>query len=159
MSEKKDSEYYVLLIKEVLKNNLNTKIIEINTLKNDGISLSSVNDNAYYFLTFGQNVPAYDPSIFLGYDVNVQGQLGYGTSETLICSIEMIISSKMIANEDNLAKIICRYRRAVSEVINENYRKFPTMEMESLPNVAFTHKNNGALYYSLGYAMQCSYSI
>jgi len=158
MSIRKNAEYYILKMKEVLQSNLNTKIIEINNLENDGLTLDQINNNAYYYLTVGQKVPSYNIIVVLGFDVIVNGQLGYSMGETLNISIEMIISNKIVADSDILVKMIDRYRRAIINTLLENYRSFPEMNIEALPNAQFTLKNDGALYHALGYILQCSYA-
>ena len=159
MSEKSDAELYIAKLDTLLKASLNTKITEINAIKNDGITLKQLDNNAYYYLTFGQKTPAYDPAIVFGIDTEVNGSIGGLSDETLRVTVELIVSSGAIADSLELMKILQRYRRALMEVLMENYRKFPAISIVGLPDIPFTVDKDSGLFYAIGVGVEMKYTI
>ena len=150
----RDAEYFIDKFISVYTDNLNTKIAEINTAKGDSL-LDSVDSNAYYYLTFGQKVPAYEPAVVFGVGVELGGNIRAGANETLILAATMVISSKGEASSLNVMRRIQRYRRALIEVITDNYEKFPSMEFDVVPEIGFTEASR--FYYALGIVAKTTY--
>ena len=155
MSEKQDAEYFINKFVTVIKDNLNAKITAINTAKGDSL-LTAVDSNAYYYLTFGQRIPAYDPAVIFGASVELEGDVRSEVTERLIIAIEMVISSKAEADPLQVMARVQRYRRAIAEVILENYRSFPNLEFDAIPDVGFVEANQ--FYYALGAVVKMVYT-
>lgn len=154
MSETRDAEYFINKFVTTVKANLNAKIASINTAKGDSL-LDSVDSNAYYYSTFGQKVPAYDPVIVFGAKVELGGEVPSGITETLLIATEMVISSKAEADPLQVMRRIQRYRRALYEVVTENYSSFPGLEFDAIPDVGFSEANR--FFYALGVIVKMVY--
>lgn len=157
--EKADAELYIAKLDTLLKASLNTKITEINAIKGDGITLKQLNNNAYYYLTFGQTTPAYDPAIVFAVDTEVNGEIGGLSDETLRITVELIVSSGAISDSLELMKTLQRYRRALMEVLLENYAKFPSVSIVGLPDIPFTIDRDSGLFYAIGIGFSMKYTI
>lgn len=148
MSEKRDEEHFVLKLVDIIKDNLNTKITTINTRKDDGITLDQVDDNAYYYQTFGQEIPSYDPVVIFSVGSEYGETAGGSTDESISIAVQMVIADKINANSQTLYKTIVRYRRALKEILSENYSAFHGFQMIALPDTGFLVKNQ--LYFAFG---------
>jgi len=156
MSEKRDEEYFVLKLTALIKANLNTKIAGINARKSDGIELDLVDSGAYYYMSFGQSVPAFDPVVIFLVDSD-QGEQAAGTSsEVVTVGVQMVISDKMEPNTENLYRRTVRYRRALKEVVRDGYAPFQGFQLVSLPDVPFIVGRQS--YMALGIGVQFSFA-
>ncbi len=154
MTETRDAELFFLKFEALIKANLNNKIIEINTEKGDSL-LDAVNSNAYYYMTWGQSTPDYDPVVVFAVNTEVKGEHGGLTAETLRLLTEITISSKGEADSTIVFKRIQRYRRALIEIVQEGYRGFPATKIESFPELPFTIDRD--LFYATGVGVEFSY--
>lgn len=137
---RRDEEFFVMKMADYFKANLNTKIAAINAEKNDGITLTSVDSSAYYFMTFGQTMPLYDPVVLFGVEPEEGATNDGESSEIMSLVVEMVVNSKLTPNSETLFKTLARYRRAIKEVIRDGIRnsKIPAGDLTNLPNAAFT---------------------
>ena len=155
MTEKRDAELFITKYVDILKANLNEKIDEINAEKNDGMTLEKVDNNAYYFQTFGGKAPAYNPAILFGVTTEIRGTMKGLADESLLIATELVVSDKAELDSMSVMKRIQRYRRALQEVITDNHDKFPNLEMESLPDIPFTIQRSH--YLALGIGVKITY--
>jgi hypothetical protein len=138
--EKKDMEFYALKFINVIKDNLNTKITAINTAKNDGLTMDTLNADAYYYMEFGQSLPVHNPICVFQLDLNPADTVAGASSETVEIMV-MLIASHKLANSLDVLKLTSRYRRAITEIIEENHQPYHQPQVVSMPDVPFTFKN------------------
>lgn len=146
---RQDEEYYVRKIANILRDTLNAKIESINAEKGDGIVLSNVDGKAYYFLTFGRDVPLYDPCVILGVEPEESITNGGESLEQLSVTIEMVVSSKLTADSETMFCTLARYRRAIKETLRDARSKLPTHSVVTLPHLAFASES-GESFFTLG---------
>lgn len=114
-----DIEIFCDDLANFLKANLNIKIQEINSLKNDGLNLAEINDEAYFFQTMDETVSNFDPFIYYGVqDIESQG-LGPATRKKYTVVAAVIMAD--LAEDTKLGKRLLRYSRVLEEVISEKY--------------------------------------
>ena len=157
MSEKRDTEYFVLQFGEMIESNLNAQLDLINDRKNDGIVLAKVNKDAYYYLTFGAGIPAYDPCVIFGVDTEVVGSMSGHVAEKLLLTAELILSDKGDAATVNTLKRIIRYKRALREVVQAHRSEYPNLIVENLPDIRFVR--DGSHFFAMGIGVQISYPL
>jgi hypothetical protein len=157
MSEKRDAEYWILKFTDMIKSDFNTRLALINSRKDDGITLATVNNSAYYYLTFGQGLPAYDPCVIFGVDTEVIGSMSGQVAERVLIATEVVISDKGEASTVTLMKRIQRYRRALQEIILASRRDYPNLVVENLDDIRFTR--DGAFFFALGVGARMSYPL
>jgi hypothetical protein len=137
MGTKRDEEYFVLKMVGIIKDQLNTKIEEINSKESDSVVLDTVNSKAYYYRSFGQKTPEYDPIVIFSVGSEPTGISGGTSSEDITLGIQMVVATKMEAISENLYKRIVRYRRALKEVTGENYSFLHAYELSTLADIPF----------------------
>lgn len=139
-----DEESLLQNIDTILKAQLNAKLTAISTEKNDGITLDSVDSNAILMDTEDSTLN-YDPAIiFMIVDQLTEAQ-GPVTSENIVVNITLLKSD--IGNDNNILKKMLRYRRAIKEIIEDNFDKINPCGLctiESLPVLSF--QRSGAHY-------------
>ena len=108
-------------------------------------------------MTFGEKIPAYDPAVVFGVNVEVGGSINSDASETLVIAPTMLISSKAEADSLVVMQRIQRYRRVLMKVALDNFDKFPNFALEIAPNIGFTEADR--LYYALGVIVKTVYPI
>ena len=154
MAEKMDIEYYGLKFFDIIKNNLNTKLAEINTRKDDGITLKIIDENAYYYLEFGREVPMYDPICVFQVDLNPTETVAGASSETVEIMCMLIISDELAAASLDVFKMTSRYRRAIEEIIEANQSPFDGLELIAMPDVPFIHNKRHFMAVGVGIRFQ-----
>lgn len=156
MGTKRDAEFFAFTIIDGYKASINTVLAAINAEKADGITLREVNSNAYYYLTFGQKMPAYDPAVVFGVETTQAGAAGHESSEELKVLVELVFSNQAEINSETTLKKVARYRRALVDIANDY---LPTLRgklaIESLPGVPFTYEN--AQYFAVGVGLTLNY--
>lgn len=132
-----DEEQLLLNIETTLKNLFNTKVAEINTEKNDSITLATINNGAFIMDADDREVN-YDPYIlYMIIDQTSEGR-GPTTSETIVVNIALIHTDNGL--DPSVVRRMLRYRRALREVIEENFQKINPCgqcSIESLPLLSF----------------------
>lgn len=139
-----DEEQILANLETVLKANLNTKITAINTEKNDSITLAAIDNNAYVMDVDDKQVN-YNPYIIYMIADQTSEACGPVTAQTLTINIAMIHSDNGM--DLNIVKRMLRYRRALREVIEDNFQKINqcgNVTIESLPVLSF-QKNSSSI--------------
>lgn len=118
---KVDIEVILERIKTIFSNNLSAKITEINSDKNDGRTLASVNSGAYDILGMNTSVKNWNPfiSIWINNLPESTGQ-GFFVAQELIIDVVLVIQDE--GNDTGLYKSLLRYMKALKEVAQENWR-------------------------------------
>lgn len=114
---KNDIEKVEQVILGIVQSNLAAKVAEINTDKDDGLSLTDI-DSSKYYTDFYQEELTGSKFIFFGIEQPETQSIGSDSAETWT-----IFYKVFIEQENNLSTIrssVLRYTRALKEIINEN---------------------------------------
>lgn len=120
-SNQVDIENILDRVIEYYSNNFNGILTEIDTWKNDGITLEPVNANAFY-VGLEKDMPNYDP--FMTFDImidSVESNRGQAHAKELMIPIVLY---KADTNDGNLWRHSFRYQKAMY-VCLERYRDIP----------------------------------
>jgi hypothetical protein len=124
-------------IGEVLTENLNTKISELETIKNDGLVLKRIEPNAIFVQEMLKE-SNYNPFILYGItDVQTRSVL---SSTVGIYTINVALALSDSKNDKDILKRMLRYSRALKETIEENFllkNNAVQLEVQSLIPVEF----------------------
>ncbi len=137
-------------VKSILSSNLNTKIAEINAEKNDGITMPTINNNAYFFQTLDERVTNFDP--FLVYSIDtLEGENDYGRSQMNILINNILIIADN--GKDSINRILFRYLRALNEIWKENFQSTSfsnRYKISSFTPVPFESLDTSTKYKGIG---------
>jgi hypothetical protein len=108
-------------IKTVLVANLNTKIGLLNTEKNDGISIPTIKDQAFFMQSLDDSAANFDPFIIYGVeDIEVIEPIHVGrTAERIFISVIIVLTDNGRLNINN---ILFRYSRILKEIFETNFQ-------------------------------------
>jgi len=118
---KYDIESFCADVETALQNNLNTKLAAIDSEKNDGITLDTVNSNAYHFMTLNEKNAALDPCILYGFDPDDGGEDAAAGSQALATYEVRVVLIKKDIGKGDIAKRMLRYRRALAETLKDRF--------------------------------------
>lgn len=137
-------------VKTVLTNNLNTKIVSINSEKDDGIDVPSIDNNAYYLQSLDYEIMNHDPCIVYGIEEIETDEKSYGhTLEKLFISIVVLLSDN---GRKEISRIMFRYSRALKEIFEENFRNINSNNylIDRLTPVPFENLDGSQTYKAIG---------
>lgn len=147
----KDVETILDQIETFLKANLGTKIVEINTEKADGITLATVDTDAYFMQTLNNKITNYNPFIFYGVaDSNSEG-IGPATSRRYTFNVVIVAIDS--GQDDNIGRIMLRYNRIFRELFEKNWAEISRsdrFEVKSLEPIGFKLLNSSDDYRATG---------
>ncbi len=150
MSRKYDIENLLDGIKDLLVSKLNTKMTEIDGLKNDGLTMRQVNSLAYAFQGMNEKVMNFNPYIVYGVEsIDTIESIG-GSAIDVTSSVVLVLSESGVANIDRL---MIRYSRALKEVIEENYQsvgKGIKMTVNQFMPISFKLNSDDTVYKAVG---------
>lgn len=150
----RDVEYWVLKLIDYVKSNLNTKIAEINTEKADAVTLKTVDSEAYYYTSFGSEMPMFDPVVIFSVSSGLGENSGSEPKENIRITIEMVVADGMESDREAVLKTMLRYRRALKETITDRARAFNSLSIVDLPDQSFIV--NQSQYWTLGLGVSFS---
>ena len=152
-----DLECLVDNIEQFLKDNLNTKIQEIDVEKNNGITCELVDPEAYIFQSL-DNLPVnFDPILFYGIS-----DLGSDSVPGAVAKKPKIEISVIKVDDESkeIGKKLLRYGRALEEIFEKNYFKInnvrPKIEVTSLQPVSFKAQNSSHRFKAIGIEIETS---
>jgi hypothetical protein len=133
-----DIERIVDDITSFLQANVNTKITEINTEKNDGITLSQIDNAAYFLQTLNYAVTNYNPFLHIAVIAVDTVPIGPAT----IANYRILVSVILENDTEDLAqgKKLFRYARVLKELFEKNFASILpaiTFKVSSLAPGAF----------------------
>jgi hypothetical protein len=138
-------------IATVLQTNLNSKLSEIDSEKNDGIVLKQVTGDAYFFQELNNKVANFDPFVLYGVEsVQTLSQEG-AAAQVATISVVIVVSDPGLDPE--LPKRMIRYARALHEIFEENYsllRLSSKLIIQNLMPVSFNLLNSSQSYRAAG---------
>jgi hypothetical protein len=151
MMIKYDLERFLEDIEAILVDQLNDKLVQIDTEKADDIILKPVDDGAYFLQELNSRVANYDP--FVVYSIESMEPISTlgGTASKVTVSIVLIIADN--GQDIAITKRILRYSRALKEVIEENFaldENGINLEVQSLVPVEFQRLNTSENYRAVG---------
>ena len=155
---KYDIENFFNDLETYLKSSLNSKITEINTEKNDGITLNPVANDAYFFLNLDESVANYDPFIFYTIAGVESDGIGPHTGKSYLIDVALIMSNP--GNDADARSRTLRYHRALEELIESAFSKITdsiNLKVNSLEPVTFASQEDSRLFRAVG--VQLSFSL
>lgn len=145
-----DAEDILVEIQTYLQANLNTKIAEINSEKNDSITLNSVSTDAYFLQTLNDSIANFDPYILIGLDDMPSVGIGPATLKTLTFTVVLVLAD---TQDLLIGRRMLRYGRALEEIFNEGFQRilpFVSFKVNSLVPIAITSVNSNDPYRAVG---------
>lgn len=142
-------------IKEGVKNRLditlNTKIAEINTRYNDGITLEEISSSSYQFQTLSSKIS--NENVFLYYGVsNVTPVENAGAgAEIMMVEVSVMLSDN---TEPDIFNRLFRYQQVLKEIFEEAWNGFDRIRQKidvSMSNpVDFVEDENDTYWKAIG---------
>lgn len=154
---KLDVEVILKNIKETLLDKLNTKLLEIDTEKNDGIVLSPVDPGAYILQSLDEFPVNFDPALFYGIEsIETVGEYS-ATHKKMKIEISVILADPQ---DGSIFSRLFRYQRAMEETFLESYFTIKNMrekvKVTSLEPVAFRVQNSTSEFKAIGVMIEIS---
>jgi hypothetical protein len=146
MAAKRDFESIALEVIAAVKANLNTKIAAINTEKGDDVTLADVDAGAYVYQRFGQEIANYDPFIEINVGSDFGETAGAESSERIRVLVDLVTSDRGYAGSEKVLKLLARYRRALREVLADQFQSVRGLKVSSLPTFPFTDPEGRNLF-------------
>lgn len=148
-----DLEYIVLRIRDFLQTNLNTAITNLNTAKNDGLTLDTVSNDAYFIQTLNQAIVNYNPYIIVGVtDIRGDRSTYSGTVKQLVFQIVIVVADTMDLDLQIGIRML-RYLRILEELFNLGFNKvMPSAKftVNSLVPISLTAMDSNDRYRAVG---------
>jgi hypothetical protein len=117
---KYDLENVLDSIKTFLQANLNTQIAALNTEKNDGITLKTVDSTSYHMQYLQDRADLGDPLVLYGeMDEAVTDMAGGTAASTYRLGVLIILQDN--GTDPDIVRRLLRYRRAVADVVSANW--------------------------------------
>jgi len=152
-----DIETLLIDVKEVMTTNLNTKITDINTEKNDTTILSAINAAAY-LQDMDDSTAVYDPFVlYMVTNIDSEG-IGPATMKTVTVNIAIILVDSSYLDIINR---MWRYGRALEEIFEEKWkfkRGVCDFKIESLPVLSFQLLDESQRYKVVGINLISSFA-
>lgn len=149
--KKYDLECLFSDIEALLVQNLNTKITAINAEKNDGITLKSVDNAAYFLQELNGKQINFNPFILYGLETSNSESIRGHSIEDVTISVIIVIEDQ--GEDTKISPRMLRYRRCLKEVFEDNFQIISnsnTIKIQSLVPVAFQTLNSSESYRAVG---------
>lgn len=137
---------------ELVKQNINQKLIDIDNERND-FALKPIDlENGIVFQSLNNLPVNFDPILYYGADdVTNIGEIESASGETWSVEFSIILADPQ---DRSVEKRLWRYQRALKEIFLEGYIKINSMRQKvrvrSLNPVAFTLQNTSNEYRAIG---------
>lgn len=139
-------------VKTCMTTYLNTKIVAINTEKNDTITLKQVPAEGYFMQTLDERYSNFNPFVFFGISAGIEAE-GIGPAVSKVIPIFITIIN-FDQNEADIARRYLRYNRALEEIFLENWDKISNngtkIKVRSPVPIDFTLLNNSDPFRAIG---------
>ena len=122
MAVKYDIENFFDDVLVVLRANINTKLAAIDTDKNDGITLETVNTDAYFFQTMATQMANFGVFVYVGVG-EIEGDPSPYAYVSQKFSADVVVILSDDGNDPNIMKRLLRYHRALIEIFQTNFDK------------------------------------
>lgn len=151
-----DAESLVSDVLAIVTANLNTKLLEIDSEKADGITMFPVPAAAYFFQDFSHELAAsYDVFCYYGLEDPVTDGIGPHTSENH--TLYFVIMLKETAETQVFTQRLMRYSRALTEILQsgwQNNRNRCKLSISSISPTRFSEANKEGAYRAVGVKIQ-----
>lgn len=135
---KRDEEQIFFEMTDIIKSNLNTKIAEISAEKNDGITMPTIDDNAFRYADVGDALQSnYNPIVVFSMVTKPGETVGNNFSQDILIGIETWLTDPSFVDDRTTFKYLARFRRATREIIQDNQQLFNNPEIENAPDLPF----------------------
>lgn len=146
-----DIETLLSDLETFLKANINTYITNLNTEKNDGITVPTISANAYTLQSWNQSITNYDPFILYGISAIESDSINGGSSEKY--TVEVIVIKADNGNDQNIVKKMFRYSRILKDLFEDKFdlvsNKY-NITIQSKEPLPFRPENTSQLYQIVG---------
>lgn len=119
MARKYDIEDLASDLEAVMKNFLNPKLASLDAEKADGMTLSPVDANAYFFASLDGKEASYNPFIVYGIDDIATDANGSATANTITFNLALVLTDEGL--DLQIVNRMLRYQRALREIFEENW--------------------------------------
>lgn len=107
-------------VKSILTTNLNTKISEINSLKNDSTVLATIDSNAYIFQSMNGAQANMNPFVFYNIaDIEDNAGIYSQVSKKVDIAVAIVVEDQGI--DVNITVRMLRYLRCLEEIFRDNF--------------------------------------
>lgn len=151
-----DIESFFNDLETFLVANLNTKLAALDTEKNDGISLTTLASNAYFFSSMGEEVANMNPFVY--YDIDSMKETGSvyaATTKGFIANVIVVLSDE--GNDPDIAKKLLRYQRALIELFESNFSNVcpvARIQVSGLQPISFQLRNRPCMDRAIGVSLE-----
>lgn len=146
-----DVELMLDKVKTILQAELNTRILAINSQKNDGITLKQIDSDAYFLQSLDDGTANFDPYLFYGVDSVESIPIGPAVLKKYTLQVVIVLADDK--SDLFVAKKLFRYNRVLEELFNEKWRdvfKGVDVMVEALQPVAFSVVDSSNVYRAIG---------
>jgi len=151
MAQKYDLEMLLTKTLGIFESNLNTTIAAIQTEKNDGMVLATIDAAAFLFLELNGKAINYNPFFFLFIDgIESDGQ---GPASVSLVNMKAILCFADQGQDIAIGKRVLRYHRAVQETIEDNFAEIEgavRLQVSSLVPDYLKLANSSQLFRAVG---------
>ncbi|MCK5608287.1 hypothetical protein KAR91_40775 [Candidatus Pacearchaeota archaeon] len=142
----------------IITSKLNTKITSINTEKDDGITVSAINNNAHFLQTLDERVANFDPFLVYGID-NIEADADYNrVTEKILIAVTIVMADN---GKTEVNRILFRYSRALKEIFLENWQSIGIgnrFKISALAPVPFDALDSSAQFKAIGILIETGLS-
>ena len=152
---KYDTESLLADIKTIISANFNAKVTAINLEKNDGISIDTLDSNAYFLQQLNGRMANYNPICLYGVESIESSSRGPLSSKKV--EISVIIIAIDNGEEVEISARMFRYQRALEEIFQEKWNagSYPVkFEIKSLVPIPFQDLNTSNSYRAIGLLLE-----
>ena len=126
MATKLDIEQLCAEMATFMRSKLNTRLLALDSEKNDGITLKPVTStgepDGFFFQDLGDRIANFDPFVLYGIDsVRVQPGQNIGPATAKTYTIHVIVVIQDNGNDPSLTKRLLRYQRALWEIFEVDW--------------------------------------
>ncbi len=156
MAAKYDIEAFFVDLKAVLQANMTTKLAEIDSDKNDGITLGTISNDAYFLQTMATQMANFDQFIYLGIgEIEGLGDPYTYTDQHFSADVVVILSDD--GNDPYIMNRLLRYHRALMEICQTKFDKISRLgkiRISSLSPFPVEILNRPALSRGIGVSLE-----
>ena len=120
MANKYDIEDFLSEIETFIKARINPKLLEIDAIKADSITLGPIDDDAYTQQSLDNHVVNHNPFLWYGISEFVAESVQDQVSEALMVFVFVVLADP---KDGTIVPLFWRYQRALKEIFEEGWDK------------------------------------
>jgi len=151
---KQDFEDILDSVKAIMVAKLTAKLTQIDTAKNDGITLVPVSEKAYFLQSLDEEVANFDPFIAYGIADIESTSVGPKVAEKIFISIVIVLADNGV---NDINRKMFRYSRALKEIFQENWQIHDSSSKINVTRstvVPFESLDSSAQYKAIGIELE-----